>query len=99
MKTIPWTRAAVAVAAVAFLTAAALGVPRVRAFGTEAARITLADLKKDLDAGRVLVVDVRGDQAYATGHIPGAVSIPLEALPQHLAELKSEKRPIVTYCS
>ncbi len=64
-----------------------------------APRISQADFKKAFDAGTVLVIDVRDAQAYASGHIPGAISIPLDQIAAHAQELKGEKRPIVTYCS
>ncbi len=64
-----------------------------------APRISQAEFKKAVDAGGVLVIDVRDAQAYANGHIPGAISIPLDQLTRHAAELKVETRPIVTYCS
>ena len=80
----------------AFVTAPALAqVP------DEAAvpRISVADLKKAADAGRVLIVDVRDATWYAQGHLPGAVNVPFEELTQHLAMLKAAKKPIVAYCA
>jgi len=62
-------------------------------------RITQEELKKLMKADKVLVVDVRGADAYKTGHIPGSVSAPLAEIDKHLEELKSAKKPIVTYCS
>ena len=47
--------------------------------------------------GLVTVVDVRPPEEYATGHIPGAVSIPLAELEQRLDELDPDKE-IVAYC-
>ncbi len=64
-----------------------------------APRISQAEFRKALAAGEILVLDVRDAQAYANGHIPGAISIPLTDLSSHAQELKAEKRPIVTYCS
>lgn len=64
-----------------------------------APRMTVADLKKGLDAGRILVVDVRDAHSFAAGHIPGAVLIPLEQVVSRVAELKASKKVIVTYCS
>ncbi len=64
-----------------------------------APRISQAEFKKAVDAGTVLVIDVRDAQAYANGHVPGALSIPLDQLASHAPELKGEKRPIVTYWS
>jgi 3-mercaptopyruvate sulfurtransferase SseA len=62
-------------------------------------RISLADLKKLMQANKVLVVDVRTPDAYKTSHIPGSISAPLTEIDKHFPELKSAKKPIVTYCS
>jgi 3-mercaptopyruvate sulfurtransferase SseA len=64
-----------------------------------AARITLAELKRLLEKDKVLVVDVRSADAYKASHIPGSVSAPLTEIDKHVAELKSGKKPIVTYCT
>jgi rhodanese-related sulfurtransferase len=48
-------------------------------------------------SGAVMVLDVRPAEEYAAGHIPGAVSLPLEELEQRLAELPRD-REIVAYC-
>jgi phage shock protein E len=61
-------------------------------------RMTVVELKKGLDAGQVLVVDVRDAQSFADGHIPGAVLIPVEQIAGKVAELKASRKVIVTYC-
>jgi rhodanese-related sulfurtransferase len=66
---------------------------------TAVPRISAADLKRAADAGEVLIVDVRDARSYADGHLPGALNIALDALPQKLAALKAAKKGIVTYCS
>lgn len=78
-----------------------LGPPAFGQVADEASvpRIALADFKKAVDAGQVAIVDVRDAASYAGGHLPGAISVPLEALPQRLAALKASKKPIVTYCA
>lgn len=48
-------------------------------------------------AGEAMVIDVRPPSEYQAGHIPGAVNIPLDALPERLAELPKEQE-IVAYC-
>ena len=49
----------------------------VQVFAAQAERITLAELKRLLDAKeKVTLVDVRGQINYNLGHIPGAVSMP-----------------------
>ena len=54
-------------------------------------------VKADLDAGRPLVlVDVRSQGEYNTGHLPKARSIPLEEFPRRLAELPRDI-PVVLY--
>ena len=77
------------------------GAPSAAASPTDQAveRITQDELKKLMKADKVLVVDVRGADAYKGGHIPGSVSAPLSEIEKHLDELKSAKKPIVTYCS
>ncbi len=66
---------------------------------SKAPRIPAAEFKKLLDEDAVMVIDVRDQVSYRAGHIPGAISIPLDALPQHADELKASKKPIVTYCA
>ncbi|MGW4340308.1 ArsR/SmtB family transcription factor [Rhodococcus koreensis] len=48
-------------------------------------------------AGTVTVLDVRPREEYQAGHIPGAVSIPLDELADHLADLPPDQA-IVAYC-
>ncbi len=62
-------------------------------------RIAWAEFKKAYDAGKVEVIDVRGDDAYAAGHIPGSRSIPLDRIESQAPELKKLKKPIVLYCA
>lgn len=47
--------------------------------------------------GVVVVIDVRPEEEYAAGHIPGALSLPLERLEQELRRLPARKE-IVAYC-
>jgi rhodanese-related sulfurtransferase len=47
--------------------------------------------------GDVTLIDVRPDDEYRAGHIPGSLSIPLKQLGDHLAELPRD-REIVAYC-
>jgi rhodanese-related sulfurtransferase len=46
---------------------------------------------------RLVVLDVRPQEEYVAGHIPGAVSIPLEELKKRVKELP-KSRQIVAYC-
>ena len=45
----------------------------------------------------LLVLDVRPQEEYAAGHVPGAVSIPVSELKRRLKELPKNKE-IVAYC-
>lgn len=45
----------------------------------------------------LLVLDVRPEQEYAAGHVPGAVSIPVAELKRRLKDLPKNKE-IVAYC-
>lgn len=56
------------------------------------------ELLQRLRAGEpLLVVDVRPVEEYEAGHLPGAVSVPLDELEERLRELPRE-REIVAYC-
>jgi rhodanese-related sulfurtransferase/DNA-binding HxlR family transcriptional regulator len=55
------------------------------------------ELLKRMRAGAVTVLDVRPEDEYALGHLPGAVNIPLHELERRIAEL-SRRREIVAYC-
>ena len=66
---------------------------------TAKVRISWDDFKKLYDEKNVVVVDVRGNEAYAVGHIPGARSIPLPEVERHAEELKKLTSPIVLYCA
>jgi rhodanese-related sulfurtransferase len=43
------------------------------------------------------LLDTRGKQPFADGHIPGAISAPLEELAQLMPSLPKD-REVVTYC-
>ncbi|MGH3821243.1 MAG: rhodanese-like domain-containing protein [Pseudonocardiaceae bacterium] len=55
------------------------------------------ELLRRAQAGDVVVLDVRPASEFAAGHIPGAVSIPLDELPARLAELPADLE-VVVYC-
>lgn len=49
------------------------------------------------DADDTVVLDVRPREEYDAGHIPGAVSIPIDELPDRIGELPADA-DIVVYC-
>jgi rhodanese-related sulfurtransferase len=56
-----------------------------------------AELLRRLEAGDVVVLDVRPEAEYAAGHLPGAIHVPLDELGDRLGELP-RNREIVAYC-
>jgi ArsR family transcriptional regulator len=59
--------------------------------------VSREDLLGRMRDGLVTVLDVRPADEFATGHLPGAVNIPLGELEQRLAELDPEQE-VVAYC-
>jgi len=55
------------------------------------------DLKELVQKGAV-ILDVRTDGEYKSGHIKGSVNIPLQVLGNHISRLKKDK-PIITCCA
>jgi rhodanese-related sulfurtransferase len=44
-------------------------------------------------------LDIRDDGEYKTGHIPGAIHIPLKQLPERIAEIEKQRpKPVIAYC-
>lgn len=64
-----------------------------------AAEAELLAVARQVEAGggELALLDVRDAAAYAAGHIPGALSLPLADLPARMAEL-DRGRAYVTYC-
>ena len=54
-------------------------------------------LMERLSNGNVVVLDVRPEEEYRAGHIPGALSVPVDALEAALQALPKDKE-IVAYC-
>jgi rhodanese-related sulfurtransferase len=61
--------------------------------------MTQEEFAKLLAARSVTVVDVRDAAAYDAGHIPGALSVPLDSIELAAERLRSAGKPVVTYCS
>lgn len=61
-------------------------------------RITTSELETLLREGKAFVVDVRNQDSYDLGHIPGARLMPSGEILDHIDELPRDKT-IVTYCS
>src|SRR5579862_3940974 len=59
--------------------------------------VSRAELLDRLRAGEAAVLDVRPEDEFRHGHLPGALNIPLAQLERRLAELPAD-REIVAYC-
>jgi phage shock protein E len=44
------------------------------------------------------LLDVRTPEEFASGHIPGALNIPVAQLDLRLGELPTKQQPLVVYC-
>ncbi|HEX6472836.1 MAG TPA: metalloregulator ArsR/SmtB family transcription factor [Streptosporangiaceae bacterium] len=70
---------------------------RVAYIGTDTEPVARDELMRRVQEGSVIVLDVRPREEYLAGHIPGALSIPVDVLPDHLSSLPAD-REIVAYC-
>ena len=62
-------------------------------------KITSDEAKKMMESEKTIVVDVRTLEEYNEGHIPNAVSIPLETIENEAeAKLKNKDDLILVYC-
>ena len=46
-----------------------------------------------------IIIDVRSNQEYKSGHIKGAKNIPLNHLENNLAKFEKKDQPIITCCA
>ncbi len=56
-----------------------------------------AELMQRLRAGTVTIIDVRPEDEFALGHLPGALNIPLRGLEARLGQI-NPKQEVVAYC-
>ena len=64
---------------------------------SEAEAVSIEELLRRERAGDVVVLDTRPAGEYAAGHIPGALSMPVDDLEKRLKELP-RKKSYVAYC-
>ena len=64
----------------------------------EAARISLADAKKDYDDNKAVFVDTRSADAFKVEHVKGAINIPAGEAATRYTEIPTDKK-IIAYCS
>jgi rhodanese-related sulfurtransferase/DNA-binding transcriptional ArsR family regulator len=59
--------------------------------------VSRKELMKRMRGGSVMVLDVRPEDEFALGHLPGAINVPLHALKKRLSEF-DKSQEIVAYC-
>ena len=60
--------------------------------------IDRAELARRIDAGTVVLIDVRPKEEFEQGHIAGAVSVPLDSLKSWARDDAPKRKQIVAYC-
>jgi rhodanese-related sulfurtransferase len=64
---------------------------------SEFERISMEELRERMSRNEILLIDARPEVEFQSGHLPGAVSLPIDALAGQLDELPNGKL-IVAYC-
>lgn len=57
-----------------------------------------ASVTEHLQSGKYSLLDVRTKAEFNTVHLPGAIHIPVDALPLNLSLIHELPRPIIIYC-
>ena len=80
-------------------------VPQTTTIAEESAGFPVPVLLQDVQeiiSGGGAIIDARSPELYAAGHIPGAISLPLAELDEHMASFftnVAKDRVLVIYCS
>ena len=59
--------------------------------------VTIDELLKKLESGKVIILDVRPETEFNRGHIANAISIPIDELKERMTELP-KRSEIIAYC-
>lgn len=78
----------------------ASSLPPYREYATAAdvPRISVEEAKKEFDSGAAVIIDSRGEQAFAQEHITGSINLPGGSPDEKFAALPKDKK-IFVYCS
>ena len=66
-----------------------------------AGAISLAEMKRAFDEGTAIILDARDAAEYQQGHIPGAINIPYDRIPEYFDVLQSQvpmDARVICYC-
>lgn len=55
-------------------------------------------IQEIISDGNATIIDVRTSSEFGVSHYPDAINIPLDELPKHLNQLKTDLKPIILYC-
>jgi rhodanese-related sulfurtransferase len=59
--------------------------------------VSWSELRRRLNKGDITVIDVRPEAEYRAGHIPGALSMPVDQLRRRYREIP-KRREVIAYC-
>jgi phage shock protein E len=57
-----------------------------------------ADFADLLENKNAVIIDVRSPQEFQSGHIKGALNIPLQTISANTNKIKNMNRPVITCC-
>ncbi len=66
--------------------------------GNDVPKISVADAKKEVDAGTAVIVDSRGEAVYRMEHIAGSINIP-QGSPKEKYDVIPKGKKAIVYCS
>ena len=91
---------AVALAAVVFIACQKTQVAEFKKYANEGEvpRISIADAKKEYDAGSAIIVDSRPESSFTQEHIAGSINIPIGSTDDKFNTIPKDKK-IILYCS
>lgn len=82
---------------IAIISGGALLLPNLQRRG---ARVSQLQATQYMNQAKTLVLDVRSEEEFATGHLPSAKNIPLKELESRIKEIeKSKANVVITVCA
>ena len=75
-------------------------MPSGQATQSDVPEISHTELRENLKAGSIVLVDVLPAESYSIGHIPSAINLPLEGIAKRARDvLPARNAAIVVYCA
>lgn len=66
--------------------------------GNDVPKISVADAKREFDAGKAVIVDSRSEAVYRMEHITGSINIP-QGSPKEKYEILPKNKKVIIYCA